>query len=143
MEKETWRANYLPSPHYYNLNQACVIINRAFSSSFGCYLVGSSIKRRDYRDVDVRLIMADEEYDRMFKNDHGYTNPLWSLMCTTISAWLSQQSNLPIDFQIQRQTQANKNHSTKTGCERQALGIFHDYPGERPSEIQAAGGEKE
>jgi hypothetical protein len=58
-------------------------------------------------------------------------------MCTTISAWLSTQSGLPVDFQFQRQTQANADHSTKTGHSRQPLGIFHDYPGERPSEVGA------
>ena len=41
-----------------------------------------------------------------------------------------QQSGLPIDFQIQRQTQANAEHEGK----RSALGLFRiDYPGERPS----------
>lgn len=134
-EKPKWRANYLPAPHYYNLNQACVIVNKALGE-FGCYLVGSSIKRRDFRDVDVRHIMADAAYDRMFGDQNGWTNPLWSLMCTTFSSWLSQQSGLPIDFQIQRMTQANENHPTKTGHDRQPLGIFTDYPGERPGDIK-------
>lgn len=133
-EKEKWRANYVPAPGFYNLNQACVVINKAFGkNNFGCYLVGSSLKRRDYRDVDVRMIMSDGCYDAMFKNEHGYTNALWSLMCTTISAWLSTQSGLPIDFQIQRQSSANRDHSQKTGHPRQPLGIFNDYPGERPT----------
>jgi hypothetical protein len=135
-EREKWRANYLPSPHFYKLNAACVIVNKAFGRSYGCYLVGSSIRKRDFRDVDVRLIMEDAAYDEMFKNDHGYTNPLWSLMCVTISEWLSGMSGLPIDFQIQRMTQANTDHSMKTGHERQPLGIFHDYPGERPTDLK-------
>jgi hypothetical protein len=58
-------------------------------------------------------------------------------MCTTISMWLEKQSGLPIDFQIQRMTQANAQHSMKTGHERQPLGIFLDYPGERPSDLKA------
>jgi len=134
--KEKWRANYLPAPASLNLNQACVIVNKALGD-YGCYLVGSSLKRRDYRDVDVRFIMSDENYDRMFRNENGWTNPLWSLMCTTISMWLEKQSGLPIDFQIQRMTQANAQHSMKTGHERQPLGIFLDYPGERPSDLKA------
>jgi len=136
-EKEKWRANYVPAPHFYNLNQACVIINKAFGeNNFGCYLVGSSLKKRDFRDVDVRMIMDDEGYDHMFKNDHGYTNPLWSLMCTTISAWLSAQSGLPIDFQIQRRSHANRDHAKKDGHDRQPLGIFNDYPGTRPTDLK-------
>ena len=132
--KAKWRANYLPSPHYFNLNHACLLINRAMGD-FGCYLVGSSIRTREYRDVDVRFIMDDAAYDRMFKDENGWVNPLWSLMCMSVSMWLSQQSALPIDFQIQRRTQANADHSIKTGHERQPLGIFLDYPGERPTDI--------
>ena len=131
-----WRANWVAAPHFYNLNSACCLINKAFNG-FGCYLVGSSLDRRDYRDVDVRYIMYDDEYDRMFKNDSGWTNPLWSLMCTSISMWLSQQSGLPIDFQIQRQTQANAEHK---GKKRSALGIFLDYPGECPSDLKPTEG---
>lgn len=117
------RANYIPSPHYLSLNQACAFINKALDG-FGCYLVGSAHERRDYRDVDVRFIMGDAAYDRMFRNEYGWLNPLWSLMCTTISLWLCQQTSLPIDFQIQRQTEANAKHDGK----RSALGIFVDYP---------------
>lgn len=135
-ERKWKRANYVPAPHFYNLNQACAVINRAFEGGFGCYLVGSSIDRRDFRDVDVRYIMEDAAYDRLFrcKDGHGggHLNALWSLMCTAISLQLSQQSGLPIDFQIQRQSQANAEHDGK----RQPLGIFLDYPGERPSEAE-------
>lgn len=128
------RANYVPAPHFYNLNQACVLLNQAFGG-FGCYLVGSALERRDFRDVDVRLILEDAEYARLFRSpEGGWLDPFWSLLCTTISAWLSQQSGLPIDFQIQQQTKANAEHSGK----RSALGIFLDYPGERPSETSAA-----
>lgn len=134
-EERPWkRGNYVPAPHFYALNQACTIINRALDG-FGCYLVGSSLERRDYRDVDVRFIMGDKEYDRLFRNEEGWTNPLWSLMCVSISGWLSQQTGLPIDFQIQRQTQANAQHKGL----RSALGIFHDYPGERPSDLKEEG----
>jgi len=127
------RVNFVPAPHFFNLNHACTIINDAFDG-FGCYLVGSSIERRDYRDVDVRYIMADEAYDRLFRGAGGTYNPLWSLMCMTITVWLRQQTDLPIDFQVQRQTQANKDNH---GCQRQALGIFLDYPGKRPSDTVA------
>jgi hypothetical protein len=133
------RSNYVPAPAYFNLNQACAFLNQALGG-FGCYLVGSSIERRDFRDVDVRYILSDKEFDRMFRiepkdADSGrgaWLNPLWSLMCTTISLWLSQQTGLPVDFQIQRQTQANASHEGR----RHALGIFFDYPGERPSDLK-------
>jgi hypothetical protein len=48
----------------------------------------------------------------------------------TISLWLRERTGLNIDFQLQSQTRANAEHPG----ERQALGLFLDYPGDRPSE---------
>jgi hypothetical protein len=126
------RPHYVPAPHFFQLNHACHLVAQAFDN-VGVYLVGSSLERRDFRDVDVRMIMHDEEYDRWFKDEGDMTwlNPRWSLLCTTISLWLSQTTGLPIDFQIQRMTQANETYDGK----RNALGLFMDYPGERPSDI--------
>jgi hypothetical protein len=128
------RANFLTAPAYFLLNQACVIVNNAFGSGFGCFLVGSSLRTRDYRDVDVRLILDDATFDLLFPkavNGPQY-NPLWSLLCASISQHLSQASALPVDFQIQRQTQANELFPQKDGHSRSAIGVFHDqYPGGR------------
>lgn len=125
------RPHYLPAPHFFQLNHACTLIERAFDS-VGCYLVGSALRMRDYRDVDVRLILADAEYDRLFRDrdGDGWLNPFWSLQCMAISLWLRQQTDLPVDFQIQRMTDANERYSGK----RNALGIFLDYPGDRPGD---------
>lgn len=116
------RANFIPSPHYFNLNMACRTLTEAFG--WHVYLVGSAIERRDYRDVDVRLILPDEEYARLFPGLSG--NPtlsaLWSLMCSSISLYLSQHSGLPVDFQIQQQTEANAAHPEAAA--RHPLGIF-------------------
>ena len=128
-EREKWRANYVPAPHFFRLNHACTLVNKAFGG-FGCYLVGSALVRRDYRDVDVRLILSDDEYARLFRDTHGFLNPFWSLLCTSISLWLSQETGLPIDFQIQSQTRANKTYPG----ERSAIGLYLDYPGDRPSD---------
>jgi hypothetical protein len=124
--KEKWRANYVPAPAMFNLNACCRLINDALGH-YGCYLVGSSLRKRDYRDVDVRFIMDDEAFDRMFP---GATpgpylmHPLWALVCTSVSTWLRQQTGLPVDFQIQRMTQANEQFGRKTGNERHPLGMF-------------------
>lgn len=122
---EKWRANWLPSPHFYNLNQACALINRAFPEGM-CYLVGSSLKRRDFRDVDVRFIMRDEAFDAMFGGERR--DRYWSLLSVAFSSWLSQECGYPVDFQIQRQPHANQKHDGH----RNALGIRVEYPGEMP-----------
>lgn len=117
------RANWIPAPHYYNLNAACCVVTEAFGDN--PYLVGSALERRDYRDVDIRLILADEEFDVRFPTaaklgTYSY-DPLWSLVCSSIALWLSQQSGLPVDFQIQRRTQANAEDGGKP---RHPIGLW-------------------
>lgn len=121
------RVCFVGAPALFRLNQACRIVADAFGTA--PYLVGSSLMRRDFRDVDVRLMLEDAEYDRLFRGGTMY-NALWSLLCVSIAMYLTEASGLPIDFQIQRQTQANEHHKGP----RNALGIFLDYPGELPSE---------
>ncbi len=114
------RANFLPAPHVFNLNMACRIIYEAFGSP--PYLVGSCLERRDYRDVDVRLILPDDEYKALFRDTvHTTNNALWSIICSSISMYLAQASGLPVDFQIQQQSKANEDFPEGS---RQALGIF-------------------
>lgn len=116
------RANFIPAPHYFNLNQACSVLNAAFYFSVGIYLVGSSLERRDYRDVDVRCILPDAEFERLFGSiETPQFNALWSVMCSTISLWMSKHTDLPIDFQVQKMSKANEEFK---GEKRVALGIF-------------------
>jgi hypothetical protein len=124
------RANFIGAPQIFNLNQACSTLTAAFGHTI--YLVGSAIERRDYRDVDVRCILDDVEYDRMFpglfkdgkRNSSSQYNALWSIMCSSISLWLAQASGLPVDFQIQRQTEANSEYPNQS---RHPLGIWLQY----------------
>ena len=123
------RANYLGAPQVFRLNHACRLINDALGGT--CYLVGSSLERRDYRDVDVRLMLSDEDFDRLFfGTPESQWNARWSFLCMTTSTWLREQTGLPVDFQIQRATEANAKHEGQ----RQPLGFFLDYPGDRPRE---------
>lgn len=85
---------------------------------FGTYHVGTSLTG-EYRDVDVRSILADDEFDAIF----GTRPDLWSLLCYLIADHLTRVTGLPIDYQIQRQTEANEKHKGP----RSALGITHDY----------------
>lgn len=128
------RANWLPAPAAFNLSMACVAVNKAFGDSFGCYLVGSSLRKRDYRDVDVRLILADEEFARLFgegAQSCPQLNPTWSLFCSAISLFLQTHTGLPVDFQIQQQTEANKEFGG-TEHTRHPLGVFyHSHPNPR------------
>lgn len=84
-------------------------------SAFGHppYHVGSSmpaINKTGWRDVDVRLILDDEEYEAMGLGDPAQPqqNTKWCAICLAWSIFGQQLTGLPIDFQIQQQTHANK-----------------------------------
>ena len=70
-------------------------------------LVGSAIQRKDWRDVDVRLVLPDEQY-------HQWVGGSWYLesrrqsMCVAYSIWGQQYTGLPIDFQFQPATEAEQ-----------------------------------
>ena len=70
-----------------DLHTACAIIAEAYPDS-GVFLVGSSIQRRDFRDVDVRCMLPDELFDAMFPNapdGPSHWNARWSLLCFRVT----------------------------------------------------------
>jgi hypothetical protein len=103
---------YIGAPACFALEQACQHIYDALGG-YGCYVVGSALERQDWRDVDVRYILDDAEFETLFPDaaDKNWEHDArWLLLTVSISAWLSQQTGLPIDFQIQPQTHANERH---------------------------------
>ena len=92
-------------------------------SAFGdCpYLVGSALTGKQWRDVDVRVILSDEVYEAMGLGDpmHPHQNGKWVALCMAFSALGNHMTGLPIDFQIQQSSYANE------WCQgpRSALGV--------------------
>jgi|ERR1039458_780183 hypothetical protein len=105
------KANYIGAPAVFALEIACRDICEAFGG-WDCYLVGSALQRADWRDVDVRFIMDDEEFIKLFPDagEHWEQDTRWLLLTVAISERLSKVTGLPIDFQFQPQTHANKRH---------------------------------
>jgi hypothetical protein len=115
------KASYVGAPAVFALEQCCQIINDSFGG-YGCYLVGSALERQDWRDVDVRYILQDAEFQKLFPNAHEHCweqDPRWLLLTVSISAWLSKVTGLPVDFQFQPQSHANDKHKGF----RNALGL--------------------
>lgn len=83
-------------------------------SAFGeaPYHVGSSLSLRRWRDVDVRLILSDEKWARYgFGNpDSVFYNERWVAFCLAFSALGKEITGLPIDFQIQQESDANRKY---------------------------------
>lgn len=110
------RTSHLSTLELHELDEAC----RPFLEAFGehPYLVGSSSQRRDFRDVDVRLILADDEYDALFADRPG----LWALLSRLGSSHLRAKTGLPVDFQVQRQSEANAKYGNLGENPRNPLG---------------------
>lgn len=116
------------------LDEACKPIKQAFGRP--PYLTGTaaSTERQNYRDVDVRLILSDSDYDVL--NDAAGQQVI-IFLGMAIGEYLATRTGLPIDFQIQRQTEANAEHNGR----RNPLGVrdLLEYRGDAP--IQTKGGE--
>jgi hypothetical protein len=107
---------YLSTLELHELDEACA----PFLSAFGThpYLVGSASQRPDFRDVDVRLILADDEFDALFAERKG----LWALLSRLGSTYLRARTGLPVDFQVQRQSDANEKFGNLAATPRNPLG---------------------
>jgi hypothetical protein len=88
------------------------------------YHVGSSVFGKTWRDVDVRLILEDAEYERLGLGNPKYPhhNEKWVALALAFSALGKAMTGLPIDFQIQQQTDANMTYSQTDNHVRSALG---------------------
>ena len=112
------RFNYLSPPQLHTLRRAAEPLDEAFGG-FGCYLVGSVLTRPDFRDVDVRCIVDDDDFRRLFGAEldqyHGHATALWTSLAVTYSRDLAAQTGLNIDFQIQAKSIANDGTSRHEG----------------------------
>lgn len=96
------RITYLSVPEMYRLNTAARAVKEAIDG-VGLMLVGSSLERPDYRDVDLRYILHDEDFAARFPN------VAWlRLANAALSDWLAKATGLDIDFQFQSMTEANE-----------------------------------
>jgi hypothetical protein len=107
-----------------HLNHFGALIHRAYDAV--PYLVGSATRGKVWRDVDVRLILPDEQFNALF----GAMRPFglgahFSLLCAAISTLGQQYTGLPIDFQFQPMTHANEQYPHGF---RQPLGIWFPMP---------------
>ena len=120
------KSNYIGAPACFKLEVCCRQLMEAFDEDYGIYQVGSSLYKSDWRDVDLRYILDDEAFKKLFPQagQHWEFDPRWLLLVNLISDWLSAQTGLPVDFQFQPQTYANERYSNKDGKHiRNAMGL--------------------
>lgn len=121
MDKQ--RVNFLTVSENASIKLAAEPIDRAFAGSLGCYHVGSSITTPNYRDIDIRMIMDDTQFEAIFGPTAASPACLdrWFLICWALSEWMQKRTGLPIDFQIQRQSEAQQYRGQPRN------GLFFDY----------------
>ena len=113
-------------PEYLLLDSSCHIINEAFNDT--CYLVGSCLNTKDFRDVDVRMIMDDDKFERFFGDVHPAVNACWSLICMSISLYLKHNTGLRVDFQIQKRSRVKESDWKKP---RYSMGFYVRQKGKK------------
>lgn len=121
------KVSHVGAPAVFALEMACKQVLDAFCDAdghVGIYLVGSALERADWRDVDVRLMMDDAAFTRLFPGasispPSWEFDPRWTLLTVAISRWLCAQTGLPVDFQFQPMSHANACHKGR----RHALGL--------------------
>jgi hypothetical protein len=103
-------------------------------AAFGeaAYHVGSSLsamrdKSREWRDVDVRLMLDDDVWEKLELGDpanpHG--NAKWRAFCIVFSDYGRHLTGLPIDFQLQQRTHANATYGRAQNCPRSSLMVVN------------------
>lgn len=87
--------SYVPAHAQFALDAAAKTIHRAYDS-YGVMLVGSCLDRQDYRDVDVRCVLADDEFEAMFPKDESEVlRPRWQMQrFWPVSTTLSKRGSL-------------------------------------------------
>lgn len=93
---------FLDAPDLTRLDLAAVLIHECLDTP---YLVGSALVKPDYRDVDVRCILFDKRYRKLFPR--GAHDPLRHVLEVYFTEHLVRATGLRIDFQIQQMTTAN------------------------------------
>lgn len=82
------------------------------------YQVGSSLRGREWRDVDVRLLLDESNYGAWGLGDPNrpHDNSKWCGLVMAFSALGREMTGLPIDFQIQETVTANAQFDGPRSC---------------------------
>jgi len=119
------------------LDEACKPLRKAFGTP---YLVGTAgnLERTPYRDVDVRLILVDDKYDALRA---AMGQDAMFFLGLAIGEYLAARTGLPIDFQLQRRSEANSKHNAA----RNPLGVreLESYRGDASPALECDNGESD
>jgi len=67
------KACYVGMPAASILDHVATLLWQAFPEAIGLFIVGSSLQRPDWRDVDLRMMLPDQEFEKLF-GDANYAS---------------------------------------------------------------------
>lgn len=117
---------YLDAPDLDRLDMASILVREALDTP---YLVGSVLTTSDHRDVDIRVILPDKRYRRLF--ERPARDPLRHLVQVAITDHYVKATGLRVDFQIQSMSAANSklaDGSPRYPGVRHPLGMYPEDP---------------
>jgi hypothetical protein len=107
---------FLDAPDLDRLDLASLLVREALGTP---YLVGSCLTSSDFRDVDIRVILADKRFRRLFGT--GGRDALRHVVQVAMTEHYQRATGLRIDFQVQSMTSAN---SGRYPGPRHPLGMY-------------------
>lgn len=84
--------SYLTTVQWFNLFH-CLYMPRRNIFYNGFYLVGSALIHKDFRDIDIRTVLPEEDFLQT-----EFTRKSISMW---FSEWITNRLQFPVDFQIQ------------------------------------------
>lgn len=74
------------------------------------YLVGSAMHGKKWRDIDIRVILDDKEWEEWEFGDPKIPNKKHRVFNMAFAELGRRMTGLPVDFQIQQRTFANEHY---------------------------------
>lgn len=68
------------------------------------YLVGSALERKDWHDLDIRVILPDDRFVEFGEPDKRFWNLKWTALCLAFTALGEKMIGCKIDFQVEQQS---------------------------------------
>jgi hypothetical protein len=98
------------NPNYLYLDEFASQLRFVFGDCI--YHVGSSLTSKQFRDVDVRAIINDSDWEDLELGDPGspHQNGKWVALTLAFCELGKRITGLPIDFQIQQRSYANEHY---------------------------------
>lgn len=83
------------------------------------FLVGSALKTKDWKDIDVVVVISDSLWNNLGFGDpsNRFKNKKWISYCLSISSFGKSLLGCEVDFQIHSKTHSETIHTNDPKCE--------------------------